>query len=207
MIRTFPRVLCLAALCASGYFPGSLRADDTRVPVAVVNGLPVFHSELFKSQKVKDDVDRAVILQAYEKSENILAPELVSTALQNIVKESYAGDAAKLTADLQRHHATPEDYVRYLAEELVLAAMFDQHKDDPAGTWIADLRKQASVEKWKPGDKLPDPTPGPGVVPALPAPSTGPFPNSPARRAPDPRRKPDPSPSPSPAPPTPGAPR
>ena len=162
---------------------GGLRADDTRVQVGTGNGQPIYVSSVFSKQSiVKDPVDRALILQDYEKSENVLPPELVSKAMENIVKTSYGGNADRLLAELARYGISPQDYVHFVAEEMAIQATLDAHKiENKAGAWVGGLRKAAAVEL------LPKPVPAPGGAASLPSapPAAGPTPTP---RVADPRR-------------------
>lgn len=166
----------------------SLRADDTRVQIATANGQPVYRSAVFSKQSaVKDEIDRALILQDYERGENVLSPELVSKAMENIVKTSYNGDPNRLVDELARYKVTPEDYVRYVAEEMAVQATLKEHEaENKNGAWVAGLRKAAAIEM------LPKPVPAPSKPTPTPTPTPSPSPDtaspSPAPRVADPRR-------------------
>ena len=162
------------------------RADETRVQIATANGQPVYRSAVFSKQSVvKDEVDRTLILQDYEKSDNELPPELVSKAMESIVKTSYNGDAEKLLTELARYRVTPQDYVRFVAEEMAITASLKEHEaQNKGGAWVAGLRKDAAVEM------LPKPVPAPNSSPSpTPSPSPSPAEPIPTPRVADPRRR------------------
>ncbi len=179
-MRTLPPFLALVLFSTA--FP-ALRADDTRVQIATANGQPVYRSQVFSKQSViKDEVDRALILQDYERSDNVLSPELTSKAMENIVKTSYGGNADRLVTELARYGISPQDYVRFVAEELAIQATLKEHEvENKNGAWVAGLRKAAAVEM------LPKPVPAPGGA-ATPTPAPPPAEPTPTPRVADPRR-------------------
>lgn len=126
-----------------------MRADDTAVQVATVNGFPVFHSKVLVS-RVKDDIDRALLLQEYEKNEAAGLPEdLVERTIKKIVMDSYGGDESKLIKELSAHKITPEDFKQFTSQELVLAAMLTTYDKQIKAGWLQELRKNADIQKVK----------------------------------------------------------
>ena len=149
--QTAGRIFCCAAGALALLFSltTAARADDTAKQVAVVNGFPVFHSKVLISQ-VKDDVDRALLLQAYEKNEAVGLPgELVDQTIKKIVTDSYKGDMSLLINDLKKKGISLEDYRQFTSEELVLAAMLTNFDKQIKAGWLAELRKNAAIEKLK----------------------------------------------------------
>ncbi len=117
--------------------------------VAVVNGFPVYHSKVLVS-RVKDDIDRALLLQAYEKNDTVGLPgELVDQTIKKIVAESYQNDLSRLINELKTHGITLEDFKQFTSEELVLAAMLTNYDKQIKAGWLAELRKNASIQKLK----------------------------------------------------------
>ena len=140
---------CTLALSSLTLPASTARADNTAVEVATVNGYPVFHSKVLVS-RVKDDIDRALLLQEYEKNENAGLPEgIVEQTIQKIVAENYKGDLSNLISELQKHGITFEDYKQFTSQELVLAAMLTHYDKQIKAGWLAELRKNASIQKTK----------------------------------------------------------
>ena len=139
-----------AAVCALALLrPSVTRADDTAVQVATVNGFPVFHSKVLVS-RVKDDIDRALLLQAYEKDDKAGIPEdLVEKTIRKIVMESYGGDESRLIKELAAYKITPGDFKQFTSEELVLAAMLTNYDKQIKAGWLTELRKAADIQKAK----------------------------------------------------------
>lgn len=138
--------LCLLLLLAP---LAAARADNTAVKVAVVNGQTVYHSKVFTS-RVTDDVDRTLLLQQYEKNSDLVLPTgMDEDAYRKILTDSYKGDEAKLSRELQSKGVTLAEYKRFLTEELILAAMLSHYDKQLKTGWLAELRKAAVIERVK----------------------------------------------------------
>ena len=121
--------------------------------VALLDGAPVYHWPVFKSQ-YSDDIDRALVLREFKRRGFTLPDHFVDEALQKEITNKYNGDKAKLEQSLQRVGVTLADYRQFLSEEIILAAypVFVGRRskggDSPAARvkWIASLREGAKIK-------------------------------------------------------------
>ena len=122
-------------------------------PVAVVNGAPVYRP-LFRSI-VNDPVDRALVLLEYRHRGMVLPAGALEQAVRNHTKSAF-GDQNALIDKLHDAGASFDDYRTFVAEEVELNAMLavvskggrtDADRKTLRDTWMAELRKKASVNK------------------------------------------------------------
>ena len=132
--------------------PAVLADTTTRVKVALLDGIPVYHWRVFKS-RYADDIDRALVLREFKRQGFTLPDHFVEEALENEIAEKYHGDKATLEQSLERSGASMREYRQFLAEEITLAAFpkfiakRSKEPDSPAARakWIASLRKGAKI--------------------------------------------------------------
>ena len=105
---------CLVAAPAWG--------EEVRVEVAILDGEPVCHWRIFKSV-LPDDVDRALVLRAFQRKHFKVPEKLVNDAVQRTVQKDFAGDYDKFTQNLRREGALVDDFKRFTCEEIILQAM------------------------------------------------------------------------------------
>ena len=129
----------------------SVTADDVRVKVALLDGVPVYHWRAFKS-RFPDDVDRALVIREFKRRAFTVPDRFVEKALQKKITKSFHDDKAAFEDRLKRSGASIAEYKRFLSEELILA-VFPQLAKSAAGAdspterakWIASLRKSAKI--------------------------------------------------------------
>ncbi|MBV9127489.1 MAG: hypothetical protein JO117_05310 [Verrucomicrobia bacterium] len=135
--------------CVLGW-ASAARADVTAVKVAVVNGQPIYHSKVLVSSRMTDDIDRALLLQQYEKNPDLMLPAgMDDETYRKILNDTYKGDEARLVRELKSKGVTLEEYKRFITEELILAAMLSHFDKQIKAGWLAELRKGAVIEKVK----------------------------------------------------------
>jgi len=126
------------------------RADDARVEVARLDGAPVYHWRVFLSH-YDDDVDRALILRAFDRGGYHLPQHYLDEALAEDVAEHYGGDEKRLTEKLRQAGVTPQDYKAFMGEEMIIAAMLAREaartKEFSRDRWLAALKKHAKIER------------------------------------------------------------
>ena len=122
-------------------------------PVARVNGVEVTRP-LFPSM-VADPVIRALILRDYRKNGFMLQPFQLGGAVKRQQQLQFHGLDALRDVRLQQEHATLEDYRRYVADEIRLAAMLHLNTQNASTVaeqnamlkdYVARLYRKAVVE-------------------------------------------------------------
>jgi len=126
----------------------STRADDARIEVARLDGAPVYHWRLFRSQY--DDVDRALILREFPKQRVDFPQRIFDEGLAEQVAKQYGGDEKKLIEKLHQARVTLQDYKAFVREEIIITAMIRYETRDIKGVrdrWLASLKKHAKIER------------------------------------------------------------
>jgi len=127
----------------------STRADDARIEVARLDGAPVYHWRLFRSQY--DDVDRALILREFDRRGFYLPGGIADDGLAEQVAAKYDGDEKRLIEKLRQAGVTLQDYKAFIREEIIIRAMIgfeaQRSKDFSKERWLAALRKNAKIER------------------------------------------------------------
>lgn len=150
-MRKSARLIVLVSLA---WFAVAVTASTGKslTQVATLDGTPVYHWRTFKSA-LPDDVDRALVLREFQRKQFKVPQKLVDDAVRTHVKEKFGGDPNKFAQSLREQGASPNDFKRFIREEIIIQAML--YKDtrkvgDQAQTpaqWLAGLREGAKVER------------------------------------------------------------
>lgn len=126
------------------------RADNARIQVARLDGAPVYHWRVFKSQ-YSDDVDRALILREFNRRGRDAPQRFIDARLAEIVDEQYGGDEKRLIEKLRGAGLTLQDYKAFIREEMIITAMIHLEEKHTKGfsrdRWLAALKKNAKIER------------------------------------------------------------
>jgi hypothetical protein len=136
------------------------RAQNVRVKVAIVDGVPAYHWRVFDpiyGKGIRDDVDRALIVRDFQRRGYILPEKFVDEALNREIADHYGGDKQKLVRALKDKGATFADFRHFLEEDIIVQAFSvhvtqratDGHQPQSKTEWLAGLRKKAHVHMLK----------------------------------------------------------
>jgi hypothetical protein len=140
-------------LLSCWFFFAIEHAEGARVKVAFLDGAPVYHLTVFRSI-YPDDVDRALILRAFDRQGYTLPRHFTDEAVQRVIDKDFGGDKGRLIDWLKRNGETIRDFREFITEEIILRAMYwretqrgkEGRPPVSEAAWLASLRKGAYIQ-------------------------------------------------------------